>query len=99
METPLRPIRRILENLSLKQMLELENPQKIMRWKMLFHVHRVNVDEVKNRDLKTDWHNVVVHRCAVGADLETLKSILYVSKPRCFVGDRMKIMKLHRTQL
>ena len=55
----MRPIRRIFENLSLKQMLELENPQD-HAMEYALHVHRVNVDEVEEQRLEKDWHNVVV---------------------------------------
>ncbi len=55
----MRPIRRIFEHLSLKQMLQLENPQD-QAMEYALHIHRVNVDEVEERRLETDWHSVVV---------------------------------------
>jgi 2,3-bisphosphoglycerate-dependent phosphoglycerate mutase len=55
----MRPIRRIFEHLSLKQMLQLENPQD-QAMEYALHIHRVNVDEVEERRLEKDWHSVVV---------------------------------------
>ena len=55
----MRPIRRIFEHLSLKQMLQLENPQD-HAMEYALHIHSVNVDEVEERRLEKDWHNVVV---------------------------------------
>jgi 2,3-bisphosphoglycerate-dependent phosphoglycerate mutase len=55
----MRPIRRIFEHLSLKQMLQLENPQD-HAMEYALHIHRVNVDEVEERRLENGWHSVVV---------------------------------------
>jgi 2,3-bisphosphoglycerate-dependent phosphoglycerate mutase len=55
----MRPIRRVFEHLSLKQMLQLENPQD-QAMEYALHIHRVNVDEVEERELEKDWHRVVV---------------------------------------
>jgi 2,3-bisphosphoglycerate-dependent phosphoglycerate mutase len=55
----MRPIRRIFEHLSLKQMLQLDNPQD-QAMEYALHIHRVNVDEVEERRLEKDWHSVVV---------------------------------------
>ena len=55
----MRPIRRVFEHLSLKQMLQLENPQD-QAMEYALHIHRVNVDEVEERELEKDWHSVVV---------------------------------------
>jgi 2,3-bisphosphoglycerate-dependent phosphoglycerate mutase len=55
----MRPIRRIFEHLSLKQMLQVENPQD-QAMEYALHIHRVNVDDIKERRLKTDWHSIIV---------------------------------------
>jgi len=55
----MRPIRRIFEHLSLKQMLQLENPQD-QAMEYALHIHRVNIDEIEERRLEKDWHSVVV---------------------------------------
>ena len=55
----MRPIRRVFEHLSLKQMLQLENPQN-QAMEYALHIHRVNVNEIEERRLKKDWHSVVV---------------------------------------
>jgi 2,3-bisphosphoglycerate-dependent phosphoglycerate mutase len=55
----LRPIRRIFEHLSLKQMLKLENPQdRAMDYAL--NIHRVNVERYEQRGVKADWHGVLV---------------------------------------
>jgi 2,3-bisphosphoglycerate-dependent phosphoglycerate mutase len=55
----MRPIRRVFEHLSLKQMLHLENPQdKSMEYAL--HIHRVNLVEVEEGNLEKDWQSVVV---------------------------------------
>jgi len=55
----MRPIRRVFEHLSLKQMLQLDNPQdQAMAYAL--HIHRVNVDEVEERRLEKEWRSVVV---------------------------------------
>lgn len=55
----MRPIRRVFENLSLEQMLQLENPQD-RAIEYALHIHRINIDEVEERRLERDWHSVVV---------------------------------------
>jgi 2,3-bisphosphoglycerate-dependent phosphoglycerate mutase len=53
----LRPIRRIFEHLSLKQMLKLENPQdRAMDYAL--NIHRVNVES--SNGVKADWHSVLI---------------------------------------
>jgi|YelNatPaOPRAMG01_1025707.scaffolds.fasta_scaffold03824_2 2,3-bisphosphoglycerate-dependent phosphoglycerate mutase len=55
----MRPIRRVFEHLSLKQMLQLENPQdKAMEYAL--HVHRVRINEVKKRETRSGWCSVIV---------------------------------------
>jgi 2,3-bisphosphoglycerate-dependent phosphoglycerate mutase len=55
----MRPIRRVFEHLSLRQMLRLENPQnKAMEYAL--HIHRVNINSVAQNDLKADWRGPVV---------------------------------------
>jgi 2,3-bisphosphoglycerate-dependent phosphoglycerate mutase len=55
----MRPIRRVFEHLSLRQMLQLENPQdEAMEYAL--HIHRVNVSDVEERRLETDWHSIIV---------------------------------------
>jgi 2,3-bisphosphoglycerate-dependent phosphoglycerate mutase len=55
----LRPIRRVFEHLSLKQMLELENPQdRAMSYAL--HVHSVNIENPRRRTIKTDWRGTRV---------------------------------------
>ena len=55
----MRPIRRVFEHLSLKQMLQLENPQN-QAMEYALHIHHVNVNEIEERRLEKDWHSVVV---------------------------------------
>jgi 2,3-bisphosphoglycerate-dependent phosphoglycerate mutase len=55
----MRPIRRAFEHLSLKQMLQLENPQD-QAMEYALHIHRINVDDVQERGLKVDWRSIVV---------------------------------------
>ena len=54
----MRPIRRVFEHLSLKQMLQLENPQD-QAMEYALHIHRINVDKVEERKPETDWHSLV----------------------------------------
>jgi hypothetical protein len=57
----LRPIRRIFENLSLKQMLQLENPQdRAMDYAL--NIHRVNVKGESESAGGADWRGVLVPR-------------------------------------
>jgi 2,3-bisphosphoglycerate-dependent phosphoglycerate mutase len=55
----MRPIRRVFEHLSLKQMLQLENPQD-QAMEYALHIHRVNVDGSEERKLEEDWQSIVV---------------------------------------
>jgi 2,3-bisphosphoglycerate-dependent phosphoglycerate mutase len=55
----LRPIRRIFEHLSLKQMLQLENPQdRAMDYAL--NIHRVNVTCDEESGVEADWQGVLV---------------------------------------
>jgi 2,3-bisphosphoglycerate-dependent phosphoglycerate mutase len=50
----LRPIRRIFEHLSLKQMLQLENPQdRAMDYAL--NIHRVNIQSDTKGDVEVEW--------------------------------------------
>jgi 2,3-bisphosphoglycerate-dependent phosphoglycerate mutase len=55
----MRPIRRVFEHLSLRQMLQLENPQG-QAIEYALQIHRVNFSDVEEPRLEKDWHNVVV---------------------------------------
>jgi 2,3-bisphosphoglycerate-dependent phosphoglycerate mutase len=55
----MRPIRRVFENLSLRQMLRLENPQN-HAMEYALQVHSVGIDEVEERSFKTDWQSLIV---------------------------------------
>ena len=55
----MRPIRRIFEHLSLKQMLQLENPQD-QAMEYALHIHRVNVSDIEEHRSETDWHSIIV---------------------------------------
>ena len=55
----MRPIRRIFEDLSLEQMLQLENPQD-QAMEYALDIHRVNVDGIEERKLEMSWQSVVV---------------------------------------
>jgi 2,3-bisphosphoglycerate-dependent phosphoglycerate mutase len=55
----MRPIRRVFEHLSLKQMLQLENPQD-QAMEYALHMHRVNVSGVEARLLEPDWQSVII---------------------------------------
>jgi 2,3-bisphosphoglycerate-dependent phosphoglycerate mutase len=55
----LRPIRRIFEHLSLKQMLQLENPQdRAMDYAL--NIHLVNVESAAKSAVGADWRGVLV---------------------------------------
>jgi 2,3-bisphosphoglycerate-dependent phosphoglycerate mutase len=57
----LRPIRRVFEHLSLKQMLQIENPQdRAMTYAL--HIHSVNVETFRNSTIKADWRGILVPR-------------------------------------
>jgi len=55
----MRPIRRVFEHLSVKQMLQIENPQD-QAMEYALHIHCVKVVEVEECRLEKNWHNVVV---------------------------------------
>ena len=57
----LRPIRRVFEHLSLKQMLQIENPQdRAMSYRL--HVHSVNVKSHRKSIAKATWQGILVPR-------------------------------------
>ncbi|HXX86825.1 MAG TPA: histidine phosphatase family protein [Candidatus Acidoferrum sp.] len=57
----LRPIRQVFEHLSLKQMLELENPQdQAMAYAL--QLHTVKVEDRKDSMIKPDWTGILVPR-------------------------------------
>jgi 2,3-bisphosphoglycerate-dependent phosphoglycerate mutase len=57
----LRPIRRVFEHLSLKQMLQIENPQdRAMAYAL--HVHSVNVRNPGKSSVKACWRGTLVPR-------------------------------------
>jgi 2,3-bisphosphoglycerate-dependent phosphoglycerate mutase len=57
----LRPIRRVFEHLSLKQMLQIENPQDHAMAYAL-HVHSIKVESPRKRTAKLDWRGLLVPR-------------------------------------
>ena len=57
----LRPIRRVFEHLSLRQMLQIENPQdRAMAYAL--HVHSVNIKGSIKGAIKQDWPGILVPR-------------------------------------
>jgi len=57
----LRPIRRVFEHLSLRQMLQMENPQdRAMAYAL--HVHHVNIESLRKSTIKADWRGMLVPR-------------------------------------
>jgi 2,3-bisphosphoglycerate-dependent phosphoglycerate mutase len=57
----LRPIRRVFEHLSLKQMLQIENPQdRAMSYAL--HVHTVNIKSPTKREAGARWQGILVPR-------------------------------------
>jgi 2,3-bisphosphoglycerate-dependent phosphoglycerate mutase len=57
----LRPIRRVFEHLSLRQMLQLENPQdRAMAY--VLHVHSVNIESSRKSTVRADWEGILVPR-------------------------------------
>ena len=55
----MRPIRRVFEDLSLKQMLQLENPQdKAMEYAL--QIHRIDVSEVEDAGCGLNWESILV---------------------------------------
>jgi 2,3-bisphosphoglycerate-dependent phosphoglycerate mutase len=57
----LRPIRRVFEHLSLKQMLQIENPQdRAMSYSL--HVHSVNIGNSGKSTIRANWQGILVPR-------------------------------------
>jgi 2,3-bisphosphoglycerate-dependent phosphoglycerate mutase len=57
----LRPIRRVFEYLSLKQMLQIENPQdRAMSYAL--HVHSFNIESPRKNTIKAYWRGILVPR-------------------------------------
>ena len=57
----LRPIRRVFEHLSLKQMLQVENPQdRAMTY--VLHVHNVSIESPGKSTIRANWRGVLVPR-------------------------------------
>jgi 2,3-bisphosphoglycerate-dependent phosphoglycerate mutase len=57
----LRPIRRVFEHLSLKQMLQIENPQdRALAYAL--HVHAVNIRSATKRKGEAHWQSIFVPR-------------------------------------
>lgn len=57
----LRPIRRVFEHLSLRQMLEIENPQdRAMAYAL--NVHGVNIESSRSRTTRADWKGILIPR-------------------------------------
>jgi 2,3-bisphosphoglycerate-dependent phosphoglycerate mutase len=55
----LRPIRRVFEHLSLRQMLQIENPQdRAMAYAL--HVHSVNIEGRIKSGIKPNWRGILV---------------------------------------
>ena len=66
----MRPIRRLFEHLSLKQMLGLENPQD-QAMEYALHIHLINVNQVKDSKREIAWDSVVVPSSVqVASDLQ-----------------------------
>ena len=57
----LRPIRRVFEHLSLRQMLQMENPQDRARAYAL-HVHDIEVESPRRSTVKPSWRGILVPR-------------------------------------
>jgi 2,3-bisphosphoglycerate-dependent phosphoglycerate mutase len=57
----LRPIRRVFEHLSLRQMLQIENPQdRAMSYAL--HVHGVNIESPRKSTNNANWRGILVPR-------------------------------------
>jgi 2,3-bisphosphoglycerate-dependent phosphoglycerate mutase len=57
----LRPIRRVFEHLSLRQMLQIENPQdRAMAYAL--HVHSINIESPRKSTTQVDWQSIIVPR-------------------------------------
>jgi 2,3-bisphosphoglycerate-dependent phosphoglycerate mutase len=57
----LRPIRRVFEHLSLRQMLQLENPQDHAA-SYAVHLHSVKIEECGTSKMMDDWSGILVPR-------------------------------------
>ena len=55
----MRPIRRVFEHLSLKQMLQIENPQD-HALEYALYVHSVNIGEAEKRTFVVGWQTIIV---------------------------------------
>jgi len=55
----MRPIRRVFEHLSLKQMLQIENPQD-HALEYALHVHSVNIGDAEKRTFVVGWQTIIV---------------------------------------
>jgi 2,3-bisphosphoglycerate-dependent phosphoglycerate mutase len=55
----MRPIRRVFEDLSLKQMLQLDNPQD-QAMEYALHIHSFDVSEVEEHRRGLDWESILV---------------------------------------
>ena len=55
----MRPIRRAFENLSLEQMLKLENPQD-QAMEYALQIQHIKFDEAQERMVEKDWQSIVV---------------------------------------
>jgi len=55
----MRPIRRVFEHLSLKQMLQIENPQD-HALEYALHIHSVDIGDAEKRTFVVDWQTVIV---------------------------------------
>jgi 2,3-bisphosphoglycerate-dependent phosphoglycerate mutase len=57
----LRPIRRVFEHLSLRQMLQIENPQdRAMAYAL--HVHSISIEGARKSTARVDWRGISVPR-------------------------------------
>jgi 2,3-bisphosphoglycerate-dependent phosphoglycerate mutase len=57
----LRPIRRVFEHLSLRQMLQIENPQdRAMAYAL--HVHSINIESSRKNTIRANWRGILVPR-------------------------------------
>lgn len=55
----LRPIRRVFEHLSLKQMLQIENPQD-QAMSYALHIHSVDIGSHAKSAVKADWQGILI---------------------------------------
>lgn len=55
----MRPIRRVFENLSLEQMLQLENPQD-HAMEYALQVHHIKIGQVEKLETKLNWESIIV---------------------------------------